>query len=173
MRAVYIAGEPATGKTTLMLKVISRLGMGASFEYKKVKGSYHDKTKTWVVGIYQPDVLFGGTDRLAMTVIGDAIEWLGTLSPRHRVILEGDRLANARFLNALGDDRHLFMLIASPEVKARRHKERGDTQSDRFLLSRKTKCENLFISLPFKAQRNETAEELERNVDEILCALLA
>lgn len=158
VKTVFIAGEPATGKTTLMRRILPHLGPPQDFAYGKAKGTFHPERKVWVLGLYPPGETFGGTDRLAMTVINDAKEWLLSVPKLHCVLLEGDRLANGSFLNFAKEAGalELFLLIAREDALRQRHEARGDTQAASWLAGRRTKLLGLKKQFPFRELENET-----------------
>lgn len=165
-----MAGEPATGKSTLIKSLVNRVGgIRSSFKYGKLRGHILNDG-AWLLGVYPFGETFGGTDRLSMTVITDAIPFLGTMKETDRVLLEGDRLFNKPFLDAITKqcNAHLFLLRANAEELALRHIAREDKQSESWLRSRRTKCANLERAYPFKVLRNETEQELARNTELLL-----
>lgn len=172
-RAVYLAGEPATGKTTLARQVMRNLGEGERFKYGLLRG-IHYESGVWVFGIYD-GTTFEGTDRLSMAVIDDAIEFLSLISAADSLFLEGDRLLNARFLKALlgAFQCRFFMIKADGAVKAQRHIRRADKQSETFLKSRQTKCLNIEQAFPgnFQSLKNDTKDEGIQNAGRILRAI--
>lgn len=112
---------------------------------------------------------FEGTDKLSMTVIDDAIEFVKQQMDSEQksvVFVEGDRLFNIRFLK---ETKALLLLIdANERILKARHIERGDNQTETFLKSRRSKVEN-FIS-KYKAQRiwNNTLQDQERILNFII-----
>ena len=160
-KVIYVAGVPASGKTTLFKRIRERLFKECKkFKEGKVRGIEQGCYK--MLGVFD-DSTFEGTDRLSMTVIDDAIEYINKLersSEKTVVFVEGDRLFNYRFLNhakAL-----VILLDASPSVLAQRHKERGDNQTNTFLKSRRTKVENFATKYHIGRAYNNTKEDSER-----------
>jgi hypothetical protein len=143
---VAIGGEPATGKTLLMLKLIEKLSAeteGFTFTFKKLRGTSFGNVH--VFGIYNGQT-FQGTDRLSMAVQPDAIEFIGHLPSTDRVVFEGDRLFNGKLfvqLSKLGRSLQVVLLQASEGEKVRRHRLREDDQTPAFLRSRATKYRNI------------------------------
>jgi hypothetical protein len=86
--------------------------------------------------------VFCGTDRLSMAVSPKAVEFLST-KPDEVIVGEGDRLNNAGFFDAAGDDLTIIHLFVSDEERERRYKERGSDQSDKFIQTVRTKCSNI------------------------------
>ena len=146
MKAVVIAGEPASGKSTLTLAAAQRLGLGPLRSAGLVK--FHelgDARTTILLGDYSAGrTRFQGTDALSMAVAPAAREfvlaWTGAL------LWEGDRLTTQSFLSSLlSAGRNLTLVIlGAPDFELeRRHRSRNDTQGRRFLTGRKTKVKNL------------------------------
>lgn len=140
-KTIYLAGVPASGKSTLFKMIRKQLFEGAQeFKEGKCRGIENGAYK--MLGVFDGST-FEGTDKLSMTVIGDAIDYVKKLQEdkdRHVVFVEGDRLFNYRFLSETRA--RLLLIDASEQVLKARHIERGDTQTDTFLRSRRSKVEN-------------------------------
>lgn len=178
LKIIYIAGEPATGKTTLMRAVIQQLG-GLSpqrFKYGRVKGTWYPKNGLFILGIYD-EKTFAGTDRLSMTVVVDAVKFLEERRKTNETwLLEGDRLFNKTFLSAAKAhaDLRIFVLTAEEKTKEKRHVLRGDTQSASWLQSRATKIRNLVELFPeTRIRPNDDEFRMSENLREILDAVTA
>ncbi|MBQ6939886.1 MAG: AAA family ATPase [Alistipes sp.] len=160
-KVIFVAGVPATGKTTLFKRIRERLFEQCSeFKEGKVRGIENGCYK--MLGVFDGST-FEGTDRLSMTVIGDAIDYIKRLEQepgRKVVFVEGDRLFNFRFLQETRAS--LILLDASPEVLAQRHKERGDNQTETFLQSRRTKVENFANKYRISRAYNNAPEDAEK-----------
>jgi hypothetical protein len=170
MRKILIlAGEPATGKTTLMRDFLGSLNeQGAPVHFGKVRALWFRKNQVFVLGIYDEQV-FSGTDRLSMNVITDALKFLEHMKTREdmkgaSMVFEGDRLVNSRYIQACKDvcPTEIMVLRVSEEEKARRHDERLDKQTPSWLKSRKTKIENLLLQFPEATVRSNENEEQRR-----------
>lgn len=152
LRIVGIGGEPATGKSSLVRSIIVEAGPSAPLHFGLLRGTYYAARHLFVFGLYEGKT-FDGTDRLSMAVQRDAENYVRTLVKRHpdaRVLFEGDRLFNAKFLNVCmeaaraSSGEHLFLCLEADEAeKGRRHVERGDSQTEKFLRGRATKYRNL------------------------------
>ena len=61
------------------------------------------------------------------------------------IIFEGDRLFSLNNLIKLNElyDLRIIILVNSPETLLKRHKDRNDTQTDKFLKGRSTKIKNI------------------------------
>lgn len=163
-KIIFIAGEPATGKTTLMREVIKRLGGLPTqvFKYGRVRGHHWEARRLFLFGIYEEGQKFAGTDRLSMSAVADAVPFLSTLAPEDTVLAEGDRLFNRTFLDAAGAfDRALVFLRCSSPLLDARHQDRGDSQSEVWLRGRRTKAERLLLAFPWTEIRSETPEDLQ------------
>lgn len=166
-KVIYIAGVPASGKSTLFKMIRKHLfSESKEFKHGKCKGIENGAFK--MLGVFD-GTTFEGTDKLSMTVIDDAIEFIKQQidsKQKSVVFVEGDRLFNIRFLK---ETKALLLLInANERVLKERHIKRGDSQTETFLKSRRSKVEN-FIN-KYKAQRiwNNTLQDQERILNFII-----
>jgi len=173
MKLVGVIGEPATGKTTLMRTVLTRLGDGYTpFKFGKLLYGRQYPGSIYVLGIYAKGETFGGTDRLSMAVQPVAIRFLQRVPTDATVVFEGDRLTRAGFLDAAGRDKlTLFLVEASTKEKLRRHRHRRDTQSPQFHRSRATLIRRIADNFPVERLRNETDADIPVNARRILRVL--
>lgn len=151
MKIVSIGGVPATGKTTLVRKVMQLAGNGVHWElmkYRKMYYQYH-VSGLIVLGIYD-EKLFSGTDRLHMAVIDDAEAFLEEHQKMNfSLLLEGDRLFNQRFLKKIQEmkiENRILILNALSNNIYLRHLERekiGMQQDNKWILGRATKTANI------------------------------
>lgn len=167
VKVIYVAGVPASGKSTLMRRVREELLDGAApFKEGKVRGI--EKGPYKMLGVFDGS-LFEGTDRLSMTVIGDAIAYVQRLDAdggRYVVFVEGDRLFNYRFI---AETKALPLIIdANEKVLAHRHATRGDDQTNTFLKSRRTKVDNFLRRYNLPRIWNNTPEDQKRILDFIV-----
>ena len=142
-KVIAIGGEPATGKSTLVRELMKDYTL-SQFKYGLVRGKYDELQNVYFIGVFDGDT-FEGTDKLSMGVQPDFVKFLKYCNGI--VIFEGDRLFN----NKLFSNDFPFIkivLTASNDTKDRRHKERGDNQSQVFLSSRITKIDNIIKSHP-------------------------
>lgn len=158
-RIIAIGGEPATGKSSIMLGLMSMIGLQGFTEFNfggLLRGHYHMERRVLVLGVYEAGSTFSGTDRLSMAVMPVARGFLERLGkdpeffPGWTILFEGDRLFNIPFLEHAAQvaDLHAFVLTTSDAEKERRHKFRGDTQKPTWLKGRKTKVVNIVSTFP-------------------------
>ena len=162
VKTIYVAGVPASGKTTIFRKLRQALFDGATeFRYGKVRGI--ERGAYQMLGVFDGST-FEGTDRLSMTVIDDAIAYIRALEAESKeckvIFIEGDRLFNYRFLQAVRAS--VILIDASPEVLMMRHAQRGDAQTEVFLQGRRSKVENFAKKYHIGRVYNNTPEDAER-----------
>ena len=161
VRTYYIAGVPASGKSSIIRQVISdMLPNGRPFQAGKLHGI--NEGPIYVFGQYDGGK-FDGTDRLAMDVINDAITFadrLGSTGQRCAILVEGDRLFNRRFLEATAA--RIIVIDAPAAELRRRHAARRDTQSQAFIKATRTKLENIIRAYGLKRFINDTPEAAAR-----------
>jgi len=169
VKTIALIGEPATGKSSLAKRLIDCLSLGVPFKDGLIFGTLHKTESVFVLGQYSKESKFPGTDRFSMAVQPKAIEFLSKqaiLMPRVTVFFEGDRLGTKTFLEYCEKNSQLRIvcLTASEELKAARHKTRGDSQTQSFLKGRSTKVSNLLAAFPSAVVRkNESEEDLRDN----------
>jgi hypothetical protein len=181
MRIVGICGEPATGKTTLANNIMSFDTYGIKQHGVLRYMEPINGLGPIVLGIYEGDT-FDGTDKLSMAVIDDAENFMYALiqgNPDACVLFEGDRLWCPRWAKFLTCElRHVNarfyrLYINTPElIKRHTHRavETGKQQDPKFIMSRKTKYDNLNQQFPgmFQRRANNTKEDGELVAKEIM-----
>ena len=148
-KIIALGGEPATGKTTLMWRIIDSATDWQKIEPKKTLSAIRSESlDLTILGKYDRSEQFAGTDRLSMSVQPAATEFIKEATGN--ILFEGDRLFNRKFIDAIISCNCLFSLIyieASASVLCNRHLDRKDTQTETFLKSRRTKYSNIVRSL--------------------------
>lgn len=153
VKVIAIGGEPATGKTTLMFKLIAMADDWQTVKPQKLLDAmYSKKLNLYILGKYANDGnVFQGTDRLSMAVQPDAEKFFTELKDAN-VVFEGDRLFNGKLLDLLSssyqpEDFKVLVLKVKDSTLDQRHIDRKDDQDDKFKNSRKTKISNIMASL--------------------------
>ena len=160
VKVIALGGEPATGKTTLMFKLIEATDDWQVIKPEKLLDAmYSKKLNLYILGKYVNDGnVFQGTDRLSMAVQPDAEKFFSSLAYESNkedhtvsVIFEGDRLFNAKMLEQLAslfqENLKILILKVKDSTLDQRHIDRKDDQDDKFKTSRKTKISNIRSSL--------------------------
>jgi len=146
---IAVGGEPATGKTTLMWRIIDGATDWQKIEPKKTLSAIRSESLNLIIlGKYDRSEQFAGTDRLSMSVQPAATEFIKEATGN--ILFEGDRLFNRKFIDAIISCDCSFSLIyieASRNELHDRHVDRKDTQTETFLKSRQTKYSNIVRSL--------------------------
>ncbi len=176
VKVIAMGGEPATGKTTLMFKLISMADDWQVVKPQKLLDAmYSEKLNLYILGKYETgDNVFQGTDRLSMAVQPDAVAFFESLENAN-VIFEGDRLFNGKMLDRLSElfpnDFKVLILTASHNTKEQRHVDRKDDQDDKFKNSRATKISNIMGSLTLmdyiETMVNENLDDQAKIIDVI------
>ena len=114
-----------------------------NFKYGLVKGHYDKDNNIALLGLYNQNNTFLGTDRLSMGVNKQFLQYISMV--QSNIIFEGDRLFSLNNLIKLNElyDLRIIILVNSPETLLKRHKDRNDTQTDKFLKGRSTKIKNI------------------------------
>tara|TARA_R100000664_G_scaffold12249_1_gene19714 strand:- start:2000 stop:2566 length:567 start_codon:yes stop_codon:yes gene_type:complete len=166
-----IGGVPCSGKSTLMKEIKKRTDCKNEFEYKLVKGHHDDKIENVILGVYiDSGEIFSGTDRLSMAVQPDAIEFLQK-GEFNNAYIEGDRLFKPSFIRTcsmLTTDLRVIILEAGKEILEKRHKERGDSQSEEWIKAKRTTVDNIKNAFPCHVLNNNDLNEMNANIDYIL-----
>lgn len=170
MKLIYLIGIPGTGKSTIMKEFMR--GYEFSTERPIELLDSHVCGKLRVLGKYQEGEVFSGTDRLSMAVAPKAVDWIQT-KPDEVIVGEGDRLNNKAFFQAAKDNGELTIihLTVSDTERTRRYKERGSDQSDKFIRTVSTKCNNILsefgdIQTLFGEEKGNVVEFIHETPDD-------
>ena len=140
-----IGGVPCSGKSTLMRGLISRLEEPKDVEPMPLfKCQEHGDIL--VCGRYPEGEAFGGTDRLSYGAIPHFREFVdgANIGWKHTII-EGDRFFRAEDIEWCVREHEtlVYILTVSPEEEKRRHIEREDTQTEKWLQGRRSQINNI------------------------------
>ena len=130
MQVIAIGGEPGSGKSTLMKKIISHYQMDPKYnEWKLVP--YLQKNNIFILGKYEEGEVFSGTDKMSMAVQPEAVKFLASLPANSVLLYEGDRLFNSSFLEHCVEkyNTNILYLATEKDVRNERYKERGSVQN--------------------------------------------
>jgi ribose 1,5-bisphosphokinase PhnN len=150
MRLIYLVGQPGAGKSTLMWALTD--GWRDATD-KGPGGLWLRWLWTPTSGNELPDAAeigrrrdaFSGTDALSMGVMPYAQAWIrATTVPL--VLAEGDRLASMKFFDAAcnaGREVIVVHVATTDAVAIERRRDRGSSQSERWVRGRCTKVARL------------------------------
>ena len=139
---IAIIGAPGTGKSTLMKEWMSRW----EWEYDRDGLVDHYVSGDLIVlGKYEEGEVFGGTDKLSMSVAPEVEKFLGKHEDKI-ILFEGDRLNSKKFFHTVLDKGWNLKIVAldvPQEERERRYAERGSDQDPTWLQGRISKVENV------------------------------
>jgi len=148
MRVIAIGGNPGSGKSTLMKRLIEHYSPEKKYnEFKLVP--YLQSNNIFILGKYDDGEVFSGTDKMSMAVQPEAIKFLATLPEDAVVIYEGDRLFTSTFLEDCTEkyDLKIIHLMTDADVRQERYKERGSEQNETWLRGRESKINNILNNM--------------------------
>lgn len=161
MKVIAIFGEPGSGKSTLMKRLMQELDVSREI-YTDVKlVPYHKNDKIHILGKYEEGETFGGTDKMSMAVQPEAVKFLAQLPSDSVVLFEGDRLCTASFLEDCADkyDTTIIYLRTNKETRQVRYAERGSNQDETWLRGRESKINNIRSNFVLQMQMTEFDHE--------------
>ncbi len=178
-RMIIIGGVPACGKSAI-LKATKFVGTGKNtlvpYRPEKIRrfGTLHfeinEKEKCIFFGLYDAkmfDGRFDGTDRLSLSIVPTFMWFLKQVRRKYKgytLVIEGDRVVNKLIMDKLKKFRKLFIVFTATKSKiAKRHKKRGDGQTETYLKGRSTKVNNMCKDYPHVLLNNNTKKDLESN----------
>jgi len=161
---IAIGGVPASGKSTLMKKVIKEYKPLKTFKYGLIRGLYDKEQNLYFIGIYD-DSVFCGTDKLSMAVQPHFFKLIDKL-PQARFVFEGDRLFNQSLFDKY--DCEIVVINANEKTIDQRHKQRSDNQTDRFKKAKQTKINNILNKNEVTVLDNNTEQDAENLFNHII-----
>jgi len=143
MKLIYLIGIPGTGKSTVIKELMTHFDNWKLERPIELLDS-HISGNVRILGKYHDEEIFSGTDKLSMSVVPNAIDWIST-NPDEVIIGEGDRLNNKSFFEEAQKhgDLHIIYLSVSDKERIRRYDERGSEQSRTFIQTVTTKCNKI------------------------------
>ena len=171
---IMIGGIPCSGKSTLTREIISGLGSAEDVEPMKLF-SCQKHLDILVVGRYPIGETFGGTDRLSYGTINKFREFINQEQPKYRhIIIEGDRFFRAKDIEWLVETHNakVFVLTVNPQEEKRRHIERQDTQTEKWLSGRRSQISNILTNFnlmgELEVRKNDSRVESQKIKEEII-----
>ena len=145
---VLIGGVPCSGKSTLVRDIFGELGTPEYVE--PMKGFPCEKRgDVLILGRYPEGEIFGGTDRIGMNVIPLFRDFINQEALKHKhILIEGDRFFRSVDIEWLlkTHDATAYILTVNGVVEKKRHIKRNDTQSEKWLKSRRTQIGNIMMN---------------------------
>ena len=146
-KLTIIGGMPVSGKTTIMNRIRKKLVACKQERHGVLR--YEEYENHIIFGIYAGQ-MFDGTDKLSMAVMKDALDFLK--HNKKDVLIEGDRLFTAKFIQAvmdMGYDTNIIVCIVDSLLEVvKRYRKRGKMQDPKFLKGRHTKIVNIMMDFP-------------------------
>ena len=169
-----IGGVPCSGKSTLTRNILSVLGSAEFVEPMKLfPCQTHDDVL--VVGRYPEGETFGGTDRMSYGAIPKFRDFINQEAPKHKhIYADGDRFFRAKDIEWLVEthDATVYVLTVSAEEEKRRHIQREDTQTEKWLAGRRSQISNIMTNFmlmnDINVRPNDTLESSEKIKTEII-----
>ena len=178
-----IGGVPCSGKSTLTRNILSVLGSAEFVEPMKLfpcqkhelfPCQKHDDVL--VVGRYEGgDQKFGGTDRMSYGAIPKFRDFINQEAPKHKhIFLVVDRFFRAVDIEWLISEHNasVYVLTVSAEEEKRRHIQREDTQTEKWLAGRRSQISNIMTNFmlmnDINVRPNDTLESSEKIKTEII-----
>jgi dephospho-CoA kinase len=173
MKVIAIGGEPGSGKSTLMKKIIEKYNWIKVYDEVKLV-PYLQYDYNYILGKYDEGETFSGTDRMSMAVQPEAIKFLASLNKDAVVLYEGDRLFTSSFLEHCLENYELeiIYLQTESEIRKDRYRQRGSNQNETWLQGRETKIANILsnMMLMFNVERfnNNCFMDQEKIIEHIM-----
>ena len=128
-----------------------------------------------IIGRYPEGETFGGTDRISYGAISKFRDFIDQEALKHlHIFLEGDRFFRAKDIEWLLDNHEakVYILTVSLEEEKRRHTERQDSQTEKWLQGRRSQISNIQTNFELmgriEIQQNDSIEASKNIQKEIL-----
>ena len=145
---IMMGGIPTSGKSTIARNILKELGPAVNAEPMKLFPC-EKRGDVLVIGRYPEGETFGGTDRISYGAISKFRDFIDQEAPKHpHIFLEGDRFFRAKDIEWLLDNHEakVYILTVSAEEEKRRHMERQDTQTEKWLQGRRSQINNIMTN---------------------------
>ena len=172
-----VGGAPCSGKSTLTRNILSELGSAEYVEPMKLFPC-EQRGNILVVGHYPEGETFGGTDRMSYGAISKFRDFINQEKSKHKhIFLEGDRFFRAKDLEWLLDnyEAKVYILTVSAEEEKRRHIQRQDTQTEKWLQGRRSQISNILTNfmlmndIDVRSNENENdSENIQKEIMKLL-----
>mgnify|MGYP001370034946 FL=1 len=169
-----MGGVPCSGKSSLTRNILSELGSGEMLEPMKLFPC-EKRGNVLVIGRYPDGETFGGTDRISYGAISKFRDFIDQEAPKHpHIFLEGDRFFRAKDIEWLLDNHQakVYILTVSAEEEKRRHLERQDTQTEKWLQGRRSQISHILTNFMLMerlvVRPNETKSDSDNIKNDIL-----
>jgi len=173
MSIIMVCGIPCSGKSTLMRSIIEELGSPEDCEPMPLfRCQSHGDIL--IVGRYPENENFGGTDKISYGAIPKFRDFIRQEESKWKnILIEGDRFAREKDISWLIDtySAHIYILKVPLEIEKQRHIDRGDSQSEQWLSTRRGLIRNLETNMMLMGDlliRDTTVDNVK---EEILKAL--
>jgi cytidylate kinase len=170
---IAIGGIPASGKSTLINTIYKDLDVNTNFKSGLIRGHYLKEYNLLIVGIYNTFKKFKGTDLLSMSAQADFKKLIDL--NKYNIVFEGDRLFTNDILEYVNKKYKLNAIIlkTTNENIEKRHKQRKDKQTEKFLKSRNTKINNILKNPNLKIQtfNNDNFEDMSKLVSMLVAII--
>ena len=170
---IAIGVVPATGKSNLINTLYNNINKNNNFKSGLIRGHHIKEYNLLIVGIYNTFKKFKGTDLLSMSAHNDFKKLIDL--NKYNIIFEGDRLFSNSILEYVKNTYNLttIVLTADENILKDRHKDRNDSQTDKFLKGRKTKIENIINNKNIKplVLKNNNIEDMSSIYDMIVARI--
>lgn len=147
---IYIVGEPGIGKSTTVEALVAPYNKVENYSASIPHLVYADKDGVFTLAqLGKNRENFSGTDALPMNIIESATKFFTEYS-YPRILAEGARLANKRFLQIALDAGYKVVLVAleGQTVAEERRQARGSKQAESWVKGRRSASRNLADNPP-------------------------
>lgn len=176
MKVIVIGGFPGSGKSVIMRGVIASLEQKGQVFKVQSKGSvrYMSSKDYIILGTYEPDEKFPGTDRYPMNIQPAAQTFLleaNKMYPNKTIIFEGDRLFNDKMLKFLKDNEFetVVCIVSTRRDLLEQRRNQRSEQNPSWRKGRESKVERMAIMYPISHYLpNNTKEEQDQSINKLV-----